>query len=499
MENKRAKWLTKSKFVHGLNCPKYLWLEFNAPERLPLIDEGTQHRFDEGHLIGDFAKKLFPDGVDIPAEDFIKNLQETKKLIAQRQTLFEAALFYEKKNCYARADILVPAEGGRWTIIEVKSSTSVKEEYLHDVAFQRYCYEGAGLKIHSCMLMHINNQYVRKGEVDPKKLFVVQDITEEVNNLMDVIEERVDGCWDIIKSKVCPEIKIGKYCDDPYGCHGEDVFIKEHPEMDIFDLYSGKDTALELFNAGILEIKHIPDPSILSPKQMIQYRCAMSGSPYVQKHELKEFLEKLHYPLYFVDFETYNSAIPLFEGIKPYQQIPFQFSLHVIEHEGARPRHVSYLAKGSDDPRKGFLAQLKASLGSKGTILTYNQSFEQRILREVIQLFPQEKIWLSALLPRMEDLLAPFRSFYFYTSTQHGSNSIKKVLPALTNKSYQGLEIAQGEMASVNYRHLAHGLPDGTFLTPLQAKKIREDLEKYCALDTEGMVLIVDALRKIVH
>src|SRR3989338_7482177 len=168
--------LSKSKYILGIQCPKYLWIAVHEPGKLPEVDEITQHRFDEGHLVGELAKKVFPSGIDIKTEYFNENLKKSKELLAKRKPLFEAA--FKNETIYARADILFPVNKKEWDIIEVKSSTQPKELHIHDLAFQKYCYEHAGLKINKCFLMHINSNYVRKGKINPKELFNIQDVNE---------------------------------------------------------------------------------------------------------------------------------------------------------------------------------------------------------------------------------------------------------------------------------------------------------------------------------
>ena len=194
--------LTKSRYVNGLQCAKWIWLSFNRPEELPKVDEATQHRFDEGHRIGDLSKTLFPDGIEVKTQiNHQKNNQESIELLKKRKPLFEAGFMHKNGKCYARADILVPSDKDKWDIYEVKSATSVKEEYLEDISFQKYCYESAGLKIDKCFVMHVNNQYVRQGKVNSGELFVSAEVTEEVNTLMSEVPEKIKLLFKIINSQ----------------------------------------------------------------------------------------------------------------------------------------------------------------------------------------------------------------------------------------------------------------------------------------------------------
>ncbi len=481
--------LSKSRYLNGLQCPKYLWVTFNEPQRILEPDTATQYIFDQGHLVGELAKKLFPGGIDIPSDDFIGNIRQTKGLLQRRVPLFEAGI--GTGEIYARADILDPAGEDKWDIIEVKSSTSVKDVNIEDVSFQKFCYERFGLKIRRCFLLYINNQYVKNGEIDPEKLFIQQDISDEIEVVIPGIQDRIDYMLEIITAKSCPDIAIGKHCSSPYECPLTECrdFL---PENNVFSLYYGGKKSLELFNSGILAIKDIPDSFKLSDKQYIQKMCEISGNPYVDKEGIEQFLSSLQHPLYFLDFETIGPAVPLFDGTRPYQPVPFQFSLHVARTENEEPEHFSFLAEDAGDPRPGLLAELHNAIGDEGSIVVYNQSFEQKILQELGSAFPEYGEWAEGTVTRLVDLLAPFRKFDYYHPQQRGSASIKNVLPALTGKSYEGMGITGGEEASIAFQLVTYGE-----VAEEVRNEVREDLEKYCGLDTEGMLCIVDRLREI--
>jgi len=482
--------LSKTRYLNGLQCSKYLWILFHEPERIPEVDAVTQYRFDQGHLVGELAKKLFPGGIDIPDEDFAANLRQTRELLEGRAPLFEAGIGTGK--IYARADILNPAGKDEWDIIEVKSSTSVKDEHIDDVSFQKFCYEKSGLKIRKSFLAHINNEYVKDGDIDPEQLFHTEDISDQVAEASPGIQERIDSMLSIISAEQCPDITIGKHCSNPYDCPLQPACWDFLPESNVFNLYRGGRKSLELFESGVLAIKNIPDCFKLTDKQQIQKECEVNGEPYIGKEGIRHFLGTLKYPLYYLDFETFSPVVPLFDGTKPYQKIPFQFSLHIMEKENAKPRHYSFLAEGTEDPKLELLSQLKKVLSEQGSITVYNQAFEKSVLKELGEAFPEYSDWVESVCSRIVDLLIPFRSFYYYHPLQRGSASLKNVLPALTGKSYEGMEIDNGEDASIAYQAVTYGdVPEEVRV------KIREDLEKYCGLDTEGMMWIVNRLREI--
>ena len=484
--------LSKSKYINGIQCPKLLWISVNDKKRLPETDESKQKLFDEGHIVGEFAKKLFPNGIDIEDEDFSKNLEQTKKLLKENKPLFEPAFLINR--IYSRADILEPTKQG-WNIIEVKSSTEVKEVNIQDVAFQKYVYEKAGLKIDKCFLVHINNQYVRKGELNPFELFTKEDISINVAEEIKLVPERVKWMLDVIDSKE-PNIKINEFCNKPYECAmKKECWAFLPKENSVFDLYRGGKKSWELFKEGIYAIKDIPTSYKLNDKQQIQLECEKTKQIHINEKTIKEFIESLKYPLYFLDFETYSTAIPLYDGLKPYSQIPFQFSIHKIDEKGKKT-HYSFIASGKKDPRKKFINAIKRKVGTKGSIIVYNQVFEQGRLKEIGEFFPEEKIIVSKIIDRMVDLLIPFRNFDYYDRKQEGSASIKYVLPALTDMTYKGMEIANGTQASIKYAYITHGNIKGNKASKEDAKKVRDDLKKYCALDTEAMIQILEKLKE---
>ncbi|MBU0894657.1 MAG: DUF2779 domain-containing protein [Nanoarchaeota archaeon] len=484
--------LTKSKYLLGLQCPKLLWTAVNDKEKIPNPDSSAQHKFEQGTLVGVLATKWFPEGINLADEDYKNNLKKTEELLKKRKPLFEAS--FEIDNLFSRADILNPAEKEQWDIIEVKSSTKVKDVNIEDVSFQKYIYEKFGLKIRKCFLMHINNQYVKKGEIEPKELFVLSDITEEVEKAIGGIQERINNLFKIINSKKKPEICIGKYCKDPYECGLKNACWEFLPKENVFELYLGGKKSFELYDKGILEIKNIPREFKLNERQRIQRECAVCGKPNVIKEKIKSFLDGLNYPLYYLDFETFNPAVPKYDGMKPYQRIGFQYSLHVVEKPGAKPKHISFLADGMNDPRPKFLQSLKDNLGKKGDIIVYNESFEKGVFTEHTDAFLEFQDWLSKnIMPRIKDLLIPFRQFHYYDPKQCGSASIKKVLPVMSDLSYNDMEINNGGDASIAYENATYGN-----VSEKEKKKIRDALEKYCELDTLAEIKIIDRLMEIV-
>lgn len=493
MKTRSSPFLSKSKYLIGLQCPKLLWYNYNAKDKLPPIDAGTQAIFDQGHEVGRVAQTLFPGGITVGEEaDFKKVIDLTLPLLEKRKPLFEPGFLY--KNTYARPDVLNPAKSGKWDIIEVKSATSIKDINYHDVAFQRHCFEGAGIKISSCYLMYINNQYVRKGDVDPNELFMKEDISEESKECAKDIEVRLKKMCEIIASEKCPAVKIGPHCADPYECVLKPICWDFLPENNIFTLYRLKKAeAFKLLDKGVLEINDIPDTIKLNSRQLIQRECVRNGKAHIDKTGVMDFLNRLQFPLYFLDFETFGPAIPPYDNSMPFRQIPFQFSVHLWKTPDSKPVHHSYLADARKDPRPEILSRLKEALGEKGSIIAYNMSFEITRLKECVEAFPEYQEWFNEVRPRFIDLLTPFREFHYYHPSQKGSASIKRIVPPLTDKSYEDMDIADGGLASSEYVRVTFGDVLGS-----ERQRVYETLLKYCELDTQVMIDIVEGLRKVV-
>ena len=492
---KNPKILTKSKFLNGIQCPKLLWTRCNAPQDIPDPLEQLQAVFDMGNRVGELATRRFPGGTRVQEDDFIKNLEETRKLLGAKnpKPVYEAGIQFGR--IYARADILRPSsKPGMWDVIEVKCSTKSKEIYLQDIAFQRYCYEQAGLSIDRCYLMHVNNQYVRQGDIDPEEFFTLLDVTEEIGDFYNQVPTLVQGFLRIIDLPTQPNISIREHCGKPYDCQMIPVCWAFLPEGNVTQLSRGMSKRFDLLEQGITLIKDIPDNFKLTDKQEIQRSCAISGREHIDKPEIENFLKGLRYPLYFMDFETIWEVIPRFDGISPYQQVPFQFSVHIQLSPGAPLEHLSFLHKSSDDPRRYFIRSLSECMGSEGDIIAYKKSFEEGRIKELADAFPEYAESCNNMLNRTVDLLVPFSKFQYYHSSQKGSASLKKVLPALTGTGYEGLTIAEGGTASAEYVRVTFGQN----VDDVDRKQVYADLETYCALDTKAMVDILAVLKKMI-
>ncbi|NDJ14304.1 MAG: DUF2779 domain-containing protein [Acidobacteriia bacterium] len=484
--------LSKSTYLMGLQCPKLLWHRYNAKELLQQPGTLAQAIFDQGHEVGAWAKRLFPTGIEIApgVTDFDIVCAETQRQLVVRQPLFEPA--FRAAGGYARIDILSPVDGDAWDIIEIKSSASVKDVYLEDVAFQAYVCTAAGLTIRRCYVLHINFSYVRQGEVDPQQLFTQVDVTRKVSALSGKIEDKVNAFAKVVRAAEHPAVNIGPHCNSPYECPLTNRCWAFLPEHNVMTLSRGTKKGFQLLVQGINAITDIPDTARLSRVQSIQKRAVVTKEPQIEPAQIKAFLGRLKYPLHYLDFETMGSAVPLFDGSRPFEQIPFQFSLHIVRQPGAEPEHRSFLAEGREDPRPCFMAALVEAIEPTGSLIAYNAPFEWGVLTGCANLLPQHADWVQSLQPRIIDLLEPFRKFHCYHPAQHGSASIKAVLPALTGKNYSQLAIGEGGTASLEFVRVTF-----TDVSAEERARVRRHLEEYCQLDTLAMVWLVEKLQEL--
>ncbi|MCX6739623.1 MAG: DUF2779 domain-containing protein [Candidatus Parcubacteria bacterium] len=485
--------LSKSQFLKYIQCYKYLWLYKFRRDLLPEeTDESLQRIFDEGYEVEDYARKLFPKGVK--AEGLYETAKKnTDKLIKDgNKVIFQATAM--ANSLYAMADIFVK-NGDKWDIYEVKSSTQVKDIHIIDLSFQKVCFESAGYKIGKTHLVVINTSYVRKGEIDPKKLLKIEDITSDVRNLISETKLNIESALKLIKSPKEPQIRILKQCNSPYECPFIDYCWKDVPDHSIYSIACGlsEKKLNELLDQDILEIKDVPEDFLTRDRALMHRHVVKHNKVHIEPENIKEDLSNLKYPLYFLDYETFSPAIPLFDGYKPYQRIVFQFSLHVQEKPGGKLNHYEFLAKDFKDPTEDLLKALRKFISKKGTAISWNAMFEKGCNSEMAKRAPQYAMFLKSVNDSMYDLMLIFRKGYYVHKNFHGSASIKKVLPVLIPKlSYKDLNIQEGGTASDSWKTLIDHDIDKK-----EKDKLYRDMLDYCFMDTMAMVEILKFLEKI--
>ena len=508
------KGLSKSRYTTFCQCPKALWLRVYKPE-LQNVDEALQARFDTGNEVGDLAMGLFGDYVEVTVRrsdgglDLTKMIERTKDEMARGTNNICEASFAKDGN-YCAVDIL-RRNGDGWDIYEVKSSTSsVGDEvnnpdkfvkYAVDIAYQRWLLEQCGVKVTGTYLVTLNRDYVRHGNLDIHQLFNILDLKNLVNNEYLKVPARVKLAQQVLQQQQEPPRPIGDHCSTPYGCafwdycaHQQGLPSDNRPT--VFDLYRLRGSKkMEFFNAGKITFEDISNEP-LSDIQRMQVDCTLNGTERIDKAGIKGFLNGLSYPLYFLDFETMQPPVPLFDNSKPYQQITFQYSLHYIEHEGGELKHTAFLAPGDGtDPRRALAEALCRDIPKNACTMAYNDPFEKGRIRELAALYPDLSAHLMNIHDHIQDLLVPFKRGCYYVPAMGGSFSIKSVLPALfpndPDLNYKNLKgpVHNGGDAMTIFPQIVHMAPD-------KAKVAREALLEYCHLDTLAMVKLWQKLRE---
>ena len=467
----------------------------NQPGEKTKSPETDYNLFSKGKYVGELARSLFPNGKDASPLDYEYKgaLEKTYHWIESgEQVIYEASFQYQ--GLFASVDILVK-QGHYWHAYEVKSSTSVKEHHYLDAAFQYYVMRGAGLELSGISVIHINNKYTRKGELNLKQLFHKVSVRTPVLQLQDSIAEKVTELLELIDRPQVPAVDIGPHCTIPHACDFMDHCWGHITQPSVFDIaHLGALRKFELYYQGFLKLDEIPEGFKLSAAQELQIKSTLGQEVHIDRPNLSAWLDSLQYPLFFMDFECFQPAVPLYEGSRAFQQVPFQFSVHHVREYGAVPGHVSFIGDPMPDPRPDFLeALLKATEGT-GTVLAYNQSFEISRLKDLALQFPDKKEPIENLIKRVRDLMEPFQQKWYYAPDMHGSYSIKMVLPALVPElSYEGMTIADGQAASYAFESLMYEED-----TEKRAK-IKNDLLEYCNLDTEAMVRVWEKLNSEVY
>lgn len=476
--------------MRGLQCHKQLWFLKNRPELKQKKPQKELAAIESGIKVGDLAKELFPGGVEIEfdASNFKGMLAKTKDLIEQgTQVIYEAAFSYN--GSFVMVDILAKVDG-LWHMYEVKESTRVKSHHVQDAALQ-WSVLVNGLDVSKSFVIHINKHYSRDQALDIKSLFSVEEVTEQVLGLQGDVKSNLIEMVDVVESSQ-PETAIGPHCKSPFACDFRNQCWPEITDESVFKLYRlNHKNKFKWFHQGVCTQEEAYKSKTLNAVQKLQVETRLSREPVKNLNKIKEFLNELSFPIYFFDFETFMEAIPRFEGQRPYMQMPFQYSLHVMQENGEL-EHFEFLGDEHTDPREDLIKQMLSDLQSSGSIVAYYQKFETSRIQELAKAFPKYSEPLLDLLPRFSDLLDPFRNLGYYHPDFNGSFSIKSVLPALfpddSELDYKQLNIQNGGMAMDTFAKL-HLYQDRD-----EVEHIRQDLLAYCHLDTLAMVRIYQKL-----
>jgi len=486
-----ARNLSKSRFQKGLQCEKALWLSVNQPEAGQAVTEAQQWIFDQGHEVGMLARELFPGGIEVAEDHFhsAEALETTARLLAEgTRILYEPA--FEFGGAFARVDILAASDEGGWDLYEVKSGTALKDVYVTDAAVQAYVLEGAGLRLRTVNVVRIDTSYVYAGgPYDVNALFAVEDVTELVRAYLPSVGLTISRLRTMLDGPE-PEVLLGSWCSHPYTCefgpYCRSFLPGEYPITDLPRL--SEPVMHALLKAGHTSLLEVPgDFPGLTAAQREAVAAAKAGEPRVDFEGLSRALGALAWPVYHLDFETVAPALPIWPGTRPYQQVPFQYSVHVHYADGTI-KHRHYLHRGDTDPRRRLARHLIADCGRRGSVMHYT-SYERTQIDNLMAALPDLAPTLGFIRKRLVDLAAIVR-----TNMRHpraaGRSSIKYVLPAwCPDLSYSAIKISDGQTASSRYLRILKGEVDEA-----EAQVILSDLKEYCGLDTYGMARLLSEM-----
>lgn len=491
--------LSKSKIIAFRQCPKRLWLEVHHPE-LREDSAVAQARFAEGHRVGDIARTLYdPKGVgatiDVGTEGFNQAFKRTKELLAAAAgPIFEAGL--ESSAAIAFADVMIPVRRkGRtaWKMVEVKSSTSVKDYHREDVATQALLAKEMGIELAGVAIAHIDTSWTYPGGGDYRGLLAEVDVTKETLDRLDEVREWIRQAQTTAALKKEPNIATGDHCYTPFTCCfcnycNRDVAPSEFPVDWLPRLNSAKREAIKELSSN--DLRAVP-PEMLNEVQNRVRHCTVTGTTHFDRAKSATMLAGTKFPAIFLDFETVAPAIPVWAGTQPYKGHPFQYSLHILQADGSL-EHREFLDLSGGDPAPALAEKLVRDCGTKGSIFVYNASFERSVISKLAAMFPKFAPALSKLLPRMVDLLPIARQCYYHPS-QCGTWSIKAVLPAavphLSHASLDGVQDGNAAMEGFSEAIRAD-------TTPARREELRTQLLEYCKLDTLAMVELFKLFRQ---
>lgn len=482
--------LSKSEFMMFLKHPALLWLKKHDKKKIPPPDANLQAIFDEGNIFESYANKMFPNSVDLGFTSYQEYLdlphQTTKALKTGAEVITQGR--FEAKNLTCIVDVLKRVEGDTYDLYEIKSSTSAKTEHEIDLSFQTIVLEEYGLKIRKVYVIHANNEYVRKGDIDIKEITKTVDVTEVVRERIPSTKLNIEKAMKVIDMKNIPDISPSRV---RMGAMYDWMEIYKNLKIvDPYSIYNICRPSAPLFksleDAGIELLKDIPEDFELNEKQLAQVQAVKSGKRHIDQEKVDEFIGSLTYPIYFFDYETFSGVIPKFDGLKPYQQVPFQYSLHILDKPKGELTHKEYLHTEKSNSVEPLILQMKKDFGDTGSILVWYEQFEKSRNKEMAEMHPEHADFLLGLNERIVDLMMPFSDGTVVDKQFMGSSSIKKVLPVIIPElSYESLYIREGAGAQRTWVE--------TILEDKNDKekdKIIEALLEYCKLDTFAMVEI---------
>ena len=482
--------LSKSRFVAGVQCLKRLYWQVHEPELAAGPDASGYAIMEQGREVGMLARQSFPGGVEVRSDRGLDEaIRATRELVANPEVpaIFEGT--FENGGVLVRVDVL-QRRRDRWRLLEVKSTTSLKEEHLDDVGIQSRVVSRSGLDLASVNLAHVNRDYVFDGgSIDPRKFFKIRNLTRRVQRLQPKLTFQLRAEFTVLNMPNAPDLPPGPHCTHPVTCEFFEQCNRPRPDDHIGYLPRLHASAVEeLEELGVESIRDVPDDFELTEIQRRAATCVQTGEPWYDIDGLTTQLAGLKYPICYMDFESVNRAIPRFPDMRPYDQLPFQWSVHVLRKPDARPEHHEFLATDTTDPRREFITSLCSALGKSGSIVVYS-AFESQRLSELATWLPEFSGRIKKIQKRLWDLLPVVRNHVYHPKFA-GSYSIKNVLPALVpGMTYEGMEVADGTDAGLAWESLIRG-----GLDQAERDRIRKALLDYCGQDTLAMIRLVERL-----
>lgn len=480
--------LSKSRITAFEQCPKRLWLQTLKPE-VGVLDSGAEARFAAGHEVGEAACTLCPGGIMIEAEpDMQAALNRTAELIeaGSGAPLFEATFAHD--GVLVRVDVMEPDGQGGWHVAEVKSSTSRKDYHVADLATQLWVMREAGVQVSSAAIRHLNNQFVLEAEGEYDGLFAD---TPSLDDAKPIMAKRAKSVAEIrrVLAGTEPDLGPGDHCNDPFPCDFQAYCARdlEPTRYPVSSLPRGKQVAAKWAEHGVIELEDVPEGSFTNATHAKIHQATVSGLPFHDVEGARQAIATWAYPRSYLDFETIGFALPRWLGTKPWEQVPFQFSLHVEDQSGAL-EHREFLSLDGNDPRRACAEALVAMLPKTGAVIAYNASFERACITRLAERYPDLAADLLGISERIVDLL-PVTRDHWYHRDQHGSWSIKAVLPTIGAGDYSSLEVGDGGQAQLAYLEATNPATDGH-----RVEALERAMRAYCAQDTIAMV---DVLRHL--
>ncbi|HEU4719580.1 MAG TPA: DUF2779 domain-containing protein [Bacteroidia bacterium] len=482
--------LSKTSYIKGLQCSKALFLYRYYPQLRDPFSPSKKAVFSRGHEVGFLARDLFPGGKDATEGRSPKSKETvgrtTELMKAGESVIYEAAFVHNE--VLVLVDILV-RDGEKWKAYEVKSSLRLSRAYYDDAALQYYVLSGAGLQLSGFFLVHLSSDYVRNGEIALPELFTVVPVLDSVKKKFAHVAGSVLAQKQLLSSPQVPEVRIGGHCFSPYECDFRGQCWKNVPKGNVFELAGINRAEQErLFHAGYVFPEMIPAEENIPALVKLHSLARRSEKTIADREKLNEFLRDCTDEMLFLDIENFQPAVPKFEGTKPFQALPFAYSIH--RKRGNETRHSLFIAEHGKDPRREFLGSFLRDTEGDAVIFAYDASAEKTTLNLLKKQFPEFSQAIDQRLARIRDLMRPFSEGWYYAAAMNCSVSLKSVLPALVpGMNYENLRIMNGGHAMSVYEKLGDEDLFG------KAESISA-LEEYCAMDTMGMLKIFEVLEK---